>query len=70
MFGFGIVAENFEVFQNNIFDCKVLWIVLLVCSFCAVCSAVSRSVDHFTSRILFNSDVINRLIRLSGVTAK
>ena len=27
MFSFGILAENFEVFENNIFDCKVLWVV-------------------------------------------
>ena len=27
MFSFGIIAENFEVFENDIFDCKVLWIV-------------------------------------------
>ena len=25
--GFGIIAENFEVFKNDIFDCKVLWMV-------------------------------------------
>ena len=25
MFSFGIIAENFEVFENDIFDCKVLW---------------------------------------------
>ena len=24
MFSFGSVAENFEVFENDIFDCKVL----------------------------------------------
>ena len=23
----GIVAENFDVFDNDIFDCKVLWMV-------------------------------------------
>ena len=27
MFSFGIIAESFEVFENNIFDCKVLWMV-------------------------------------------
>ena len=27
MFSFGIIAENFEVFENDIFDCKVLWMV-------------------------------------------
>ena len=27
MFTFGIIAENFEVFKNDIFDCKVLWMV-------------------------------------------
>ena len=27
MFSFGIIAENFEVFKNDIFDCKVLWMV-------------------------------------------
>ena len=26
-FGFGVIAENFEVFENDIFDCKVLWMV-------------------------------------------
>ena len=27
MFSFGIVAEYFEVFENGIFECKVLWMV-------------------------------------------
>ena len=27
LFSFGIIAENFEVFENDIFDCKVLWMV-------------------------------------------
>ena len=27
MFSFGIIAENFEVFENDIFDRKVLWVV-------------------------------------------
>ena len=27
MFSFGIIAENFEVFENDIFDCKVFWVV-------------------------------------------
>ena len=27
MFSFGIVAEDFEVFENDTFDCKVLWMV-------------------------------------------
>ena len=27
MFSFGIIAENFEVFENDIWDCKVLWMV-------------------------------------------
>ena len=27
VFSFGIIAENFEVFENDIFDCKVLWMV-------------------------------------------
>ena len=27
MFSFGSVAENFEVFENDIFDCKVLRMV-------------------------------------------
>ena len=27
MFTFGIIAENLEVFENDIFDCKVLWVV-------------------------------------------
>ena len=26
-FGFGFITENFEVFENDIFDCKVLWMV-------------------------------------------
>ena len=25
MFSFGIIEDNFEVFENNIFDCMVLW---------------------------------------------
>ena len=25
VFSFGIIAENFEVFENENFDCKVLW---------------------------------------------
>ena len=27
MFGFGVIAENFEVFENDIFYCKVFWMV-------------------------------------------
>ena len=27
VFSFGIIAENFEVFENDNFDCKVLWMV-------------------------------------------
>ena len=27
MFSFRIIAENFEVFENEIFHCKVLWVV-------------------------------------------
>ena len=27
MFGFGIIVENFVLFENYIFDCKVLWMV-------------------------------------------
>ena len=27
MFGFGVIAENFEVFENYIFYYKVLWMV-------------------------------------------
>ena len=27
VFSFGIIAENFEVFENYIFDCKFLWVV-------------------------------------------
>ena len=27
MFSFGIIAKNFEIFENDIFDGKVLWIV-------------------------------------------
>ena len=27
MFGFGVIAENFEAFENDIFDCKVLWML-------------------------------------------
>ena len=27
MFSLGIIAENFEVFENDIFDCKVLCMV-------------------------------------------
>ena len=27
MFSFGIIAENFEVFEKDIFDCEVLWMV-------------------------------------------
>ena len=51
MFSFGIIAENFEVSENDIFDCKVLWVVgkcewiLSVSSFYVVCSAVSRSIS-------------------------
>ena len=25
MFGFGVIAENFEVFYNDTFNCRVLW---------------------------------------------
>ena len=27
MFSVGIIAKNFEVFENYIFDCKVLWMI-------------------------------------------
>ena len=27
VFSFGIIGESFEVFENDIFDCKVLWVV-------------------------------------------
>ena len=27
VFSFGIVVENFEVFEDEIFYCKVLWMV-------------------------------------------
>ena len=27
MFSFGIIVEDFEVFENDIFDYKVLWMV-------------------------------------------
>ena len=27
MFSFGIITEDFEVFENDFFDCEVLWIV-------------------------------------------
>ena len=27
MLSFGIIAENFEVFGNDIFDSKVLWVI-------------------------------------------
>ena len=27
VFSFGIIAENFEVFENDFFDCKVLWVI-------------------------------------------
>ena len=27
MFGFGVIVENFEVFENDIFDWKVLWML-------------------------------------------
>ena len=27
MLRFGIIAENFKFFENDIFDCKVLWVV-------------------------------------------
>ena len=27
MFSFDITSENFEIFENEIFDCKVLWMV-------------------------------------------
>ena len=42
-----IVAENFEVFENYSFEWKVLWMngILLVSSFCDVCSAVSGSIS-------------------------
>ena len=27
MFSLAIIAENFKFFENDIFDCKVLWMV-------------------------------------------
>ena len=46
MFSFGIIAENFEVFKNDIFDSRVsVNGILSVSSFCEVCSAVSLSIS-------------------------
>ena len=50
---FGVISKNCEVFKNDIFDCKLLWMVgnvrvngiMSVSSFSAVCSAVSRSIS-------------------------
>ena len=52
MFSLGIMAENFEVFENDTFDCKALWMVGKGewNSVCEVCSAVSRSI--FLARCL------------------
>ncbi|XP_067047556.1 uncharacterized protein [Acropora muricata] len=33
-FSFGIIAENFEVFENDTFDCKVSWVVELSSAVC------------------------------------
>ena len=38
MFSFGIIAENFEVFER-------VYGILLVSSFCDICSAVSRPIS-------------------------
>ena len=54
MFNFGIIAENLEVFENDTFDWKILWIVglvsvkgfLLVSSFYDVCTAVTQSISR------------------------
>ena len=45
----GIIRENFEIFENDIFDVKVLWMVgeggiMMVSSFCYVWCTVSRSI--------------------------
>ena len=50
-FGFGVIAMNFEVFENDIFDCKVLWMVgkgewnSVGFFLCEVCSAISESIS-------------------------
>ena len=43
VFSCGIIGENFEIFESNIFYFKVLWMVgedgiMMVSSFCDVCS--------------------------------
>ena len=51
MLGFGIIAENFEVFENDIFDCKVLWMVgkgeWNFCRFLRPVKFVERSLGRF-----------------------
>ena len=50
MFSCGIIWENFQIFESNIFYFKVLWMVgedgiMVVSSFCDVCSTVFRSIS-------------------------
>ena len=49
VFSFVIIAENFKVFVNDIFDCKVLWMVgegeWNSVGFCGVSSTVSQSIS-------------------------
>ena len=46
MFTFGIIAENFEVFENDIFHWKVLWEVVK-CEFCRFLRSVKFVVRSF-----------------------
>ena len=51
MFGSGVIAENFEVFENDIFDCKVLWMVGKgECRFLRSVKFVVRSLGRYLGR--------------------
>ena len=51
----GIVAENFDVFENDIFDCKVLWMVgwMEICSLFRSVTFVVRFLGRFLGRDVF-----------------
>ena len=54
VFSFWIMAENFEVFENDLFDCKVLWMVgegeWISIGFCSSVTFVVRSQSISWSR--------------------
>ena len=56
-FRFEIIAENVELFENDIFDCKVLWTVLPTCPFSS--NMVNISGPNQSAKITHNFSCIS-----------